>query len=238
MLNVKPEQNATGGALSPENIQMMLNACKEFPPDVKGNESKLEEERINMVHESNSIGSIPIPMTIRGKVKQSFNKMFGTKPELFIDKLGERLAYERTGVRLYEAAIAKAHGLSEPRKLLKELEHIRGEEAEHMEIIKTAIESLGGDPTAMSPCADLTSVAGFGLMQVVTDPRTNMLQTLDALLNAELIDFAAWELLIELAESHHQKKLVASFQKALEQEEDHLKIIKGFVKSYLSLNSK
>jgi rubrerythrin len=235
MLNTKPDHNTTGGALSPENIQMMLQACKEFPPDVRGNESKLEAGRMSMVQEASSIGSIPIPMTIKGKVKQSFSKMLGSQPELFLDKLGERLAYERGGVRLYEAAIAKAHGLHEPRKVLKELEHIRGEEAEHMEMVKAAIEKVGGDPTAMTPCADLTSVAGFGLLQVVTDPRTNMVQTLDALLNAELIDNAAWELLIELAEAHHQKSVATSFQKALEQEENHLKIIKGFMKEYLNL---
>lgn len=235
MLNTKPDHNTTGGALSPENIQMMLNACKEFPPDVKGNESKLEEERVNMVQEASTIGSIPIPMTLKGKVKQSFNKMFGSQPELFLDKLGERLAFERGGVRLYEAAIAKAHGLHESRKVVKQLEHIRGEEAEHMEMVKLAIEKLGGDPTAMTPCADLSSVAGFGLLQIVTDPRTNIIQTLDALLNAELIDTAAWELLIELAEAHNQTSLVTSFQKALEQEEEHVKIIKGFVKDYLNL---
>lgn len=235
MLNVTPEHNTTGAALVPENIEKMLDACKEFPPDVRGDESKLEEERINMVQESTSIGSVPIPMTIRGKVKQSFNKLLGSQPELFIDKLGERLAYERTGVRLYEAAIAKAHGLNESRKIIKQLDHIRGEEAEHMEMVKFAMEKLGADPTAMTPCADLTSVAGFGLLQVVTDPRTNMVQTLDALLNAELIDNAAWELLIDLSNEHRQKKLAESFQKALEQEEEHLNIIKGFVKEYMNL---
>lgn len=237
MANIKLTQhNVTGAELSPKNVKMMLEACQEFPADVRGNNAKVEGERVKMIQEASPIGTVPVPMTMKGVVKQSFNKLLGEQPEVFLDKLGERLAYERAGVRLYDAALAKAYGLNESKKLIKQLEHIRKEEAEHMEIVKSAIEKLGADPTAMTPCADLTGVMGMGLMQVVTDPRTNMIQVLDALLNAELIDNAAWELLIELAEKHN-KALVSGFEKALQQEEDHLSIIKNFCKNYFDLEA-
>ena len=47
-------------------------------------------------------------MCIRDRLKTALNKLTGVSPEMLIDKLGERLAFERTGVRLYEALLAKA----------------------------------------------------------------------------------------------------------------------------------
>lgn len=152
-----------------------------------------------------------------------------------MDKLGERLAFERSGVRLYEAAIAKMLALNESRRMLQQLEHIRREEAEHMEILVLAIKKLGADPTAMTPGADVTGVLGMGLIQVLTDPRTDAPQALTALLNAELIDNAAWELLIELAMGNGQDEMVEQFEKALAQEEEHLSIIKVLLKDYLDI---
>ena len=36
-------------------------------------------------------------------LKTALNKLVGVSPEVLIDKLGERLAFERTGTRLYDA---------------------------------------------------------------------------------------------------------------------------------------
>ena len=64
------------------------------------------------------------------------------------------------------------------------------------------MERLGGDPTAQTPCADVTAVASAGLLQAVRDPRTSVTQSLQALLTAELVDNASWELLYTLAREH------------------------------------
>ena len=64
--------------------------------------------------------------------------------------------------------------------------------------VGAAIQSLGGDPTAQTPAADVTGVEGMGLMQVLTDPKTTVAQALHAILVAEMTDNAAWEELIEL----------------------------------------
>lgn len=235
MKSSKLRQNVTGADTAPEKIEMMLEACKEFPPDVEGDEHQLEEERINLTTQADPIGSIPLPITVKGKVKASFNKITGKHPEIFLDKLGERLAFERSGVRLYEAALAKAKGLDEPIDVLQQLEHIRSEEAEHMEIIKHAIIELDADPTAMTPAADIAGVLGQGLMQILTDPRINMTQALEALLNTELIDNAGWELLIRLAMENDKEELAEKFEKALHQEQEHLSIIKQLLQDCLDI---
>ena len=95
-----------------------------------------------------------------------------------------------------------------------------------MVILRDALEQLGADPTAMTPCADVSGVLSIGVLQVVTDPRTNLAQSLEALLTAELTDNAAWEMLIELVRSEGKDDMVASFQQALVEEEDHLRIVK------------
>jgi rubrerythrin len=226
--------NHTGADLSPENVKKMLDACDHFPPDIRGNEHRLEEQRVLSTSEASSIGSMPLPLTLKGMVKKSFSKLLGNHPEMFLDKLGERLAYERTGVRLYEAAIAKALGTNEPKKILESLLHIKKEEAKHMELIKKALEELGADPTAMTPSADLVGVIGQGFIQVLTDPRTDMTQVFNTLLNIELIDNAAWELLIEFADDAGHSKLSEVFREALSQEEEHLVMIKSLLKNYLN----
>ena len=54
-----------------------------------------------------SLGTVPLPGTLKGAIKSTMKMMTGRHPEVFINKLGERLAYERTGVRIYEQLINK-----------------------------------------------------------------------------------------------------------------------------------
>lgn len=50
--------------------------------------------------ESDAIGSIRQPITLKVKAKTMVSRLKGDEPDTQIDKLGERLAFERTGVRL------------------------------------------------------------------------------------------------------------------------------------------
>ncbi|RYF70888.1 MAG: ferritin Dps family protein, partial [Comamonadaceae bacterium] len=84
-------------------------------------------------------------------------------------------------------------------------------------------------PTAMTPCADVQATATLGIMQVVTDPRTTLAQSLNAMLAAELIDNASWELLASLAEDAGETELAGRFLGALAQEQEHLAVVKGWV---------
>src|SRR4051812_41217222 len=59
------------------------------------------------IQEADRVGSVPVPGTVKGMATTVLSTLKGDKPSLFLDKLGERLAFERTGVRLYQALIVK-----------------------------------------------------------------------------------------------------------------------------------
>ena len=150
---------------------------------------------------------------------------------VFLDKLSERLAFERTGTRLYEALLNKCDALGEqsPGPTLEDIEHIGREELEHFLLINKTIAEIGGDPTVQSPSADVAGVASMGIMQVLTDPRSSMAQCLQAMLTAELTDNAGWELLINLADNLGYDDLKTEFESALANEEEHLLNVRNWL---------
>ncbi|HXH12905.1 MAG TPA: ferritin-like domain-containing protein, partial [Alphaproteobacteria bacterium] len=111
----------------------------------------------------------------------------------------------------------------------QDLEHVMEEEYRHFTLLQTAIEQLGGDPTAITPSADLSGTAGHGIKQVIVDPRTSLLQSLEAMLIAELTDNACWETLIELAQRAGEDEVVRPFQQARMTEQEHLEKVKTWV---------
>jgi ferritin-like metal-binding protein YciE len=139
------------------------------------------------------------------------------------DKLGERLAFERTGVRLYEALMVKCQALQGTQNELPliELRKHRDDEVRHFKLVEQALDKLGADPTAQTPSADMGATASMGFLQVISDPRSTIPQALNALLTAELTDNAGWELLIKLAREHGQDDMVQDFEQALQSERSH-----------------
>ena len=110
------------------------------------------------------------------------------------------------------------------------MQHIRDEEATHFALLGAAIQSLGGDPTQQTPCADVAGVEGMGLMQVLTDPKTTLAQALHAILVAEMTDNAGWEELITLTEQAGNDDLVKRFAKARDEEQEHLEKVQRWYK--------
>ncbi|MDX9699400.1 MAG: ferritin-like domain-containing protein [Rhodocyclaceae bacterium] len=230
--------NMTGAQMSPEDTQKMVEYTERRPADVPGSAAELKRAREQMNREEGQIGSVPIPGSAKGMLKSTFDKVLGNNPELLLDKLGERLAYERTGVRLYEAMIAKALACEgSGAELVPTLQQIRNDEQAHMILLINAIETLGADPTAMTPCADVVGVIGSGPLKVITDPRTNIAQALNAILTIELADNAAWELLIALAEQSGHAKIARSFDNALVEEERHVNTIRSLLSRELGLSA-
>jgi hypothetical protein len=170
------------------------------------------------------------PFLLKGVAKAGVSKLTGNEPTLLLDKLGERLAFERTGTRLYDALITKFEALQDgtTSMTLADLQQIREDESRHFSIVADAIESMGGDPTSQTPCADLVGVESMGLMQVITDPRTTLAQSLHALLVAEMTDNAGWEMLIALAEENGQNGMVPDFSLALDEERMHLQKVQAW----------
>lgn len=217
--------NRTGVQMSPLDASAMLSDLSQSGVQVTpGDESSIAEMRRSYIEEAEPLGSVPVPVTIAGAVTTTFSMLTGNQPQLLLDKLGERLAFERTGTRLYDALIAKfeAIGQGTVSMTVDDLRKIRDDEVRHFAVIASAIESIGGDPTSQTPCADLVGVESLGLIQVVTDPRTTIAQSLHAALVAEMTDRSGWEMLITLAEDQGHLSAIPDFQVALDEERAHL----------------
>ncbi|HEX2547649.1 MAG TPA: ferritin-like domain-containing protein [Ramlibacter sp.] len=252
--------NRTGTAMSPVDTKAMNDAADALTPLMPIDTTAADAERLTYISEAETVGSIPPPASMKGVLKAGLAKMKGGTPSVFMDKIGERLAFERSGTRLYEALITKyeavqglgtevlpaadqlppvdgaaaAPGSVAGETPLETLLRIRNEELEHFKLLGLAMQKMGGDPTAQTPCADVQATASLGIMQVVTDPRTTLAQCLNVMLTAELTDNAGWELLIQLAEDAGETELAGRFLGALAQEQEHLAIVKGWLTQLVS----
>ena len=229
--NATAGTNLTGLVAAPQRSQEMLTGTEEFPPSSEGSAEDLALVRIAYAKEVEPLGSMPPLVHAKGKGKSAAKAVKGEQLLLFMDKLGERLAFERTGTRLYEALVSKhdAFGSFTGGPSREALEHIRQEEYQHFTLLQSVIEQLDGDPTAVTPSANLQATAAHGIQMVIVDPRTTLLQSLEAILIAELADNACWEALIGLAQEAGKDTFVQQFQEALRNEQDHLDKVQAWL---------
>jgi hypothetical protein len=220
-------KNRTGIQMSPADTKKMLAEAKGavFTP---GDDTGIMKLRTTYIDASGPVGTVPPPGTAKGAMKAGVKALTGKKAHVFIDRIGERLAFERSGTRLYEALITKCRAESNGSgaQYLSRLEEICNQEAAHFRLLVGCMEKLGADPTAQTPAADLTGVESAGLVQVVTDPMTSFVQSLHAVLVAELTDNDAWDELITLAQEVGQDDMVQQFTAAREHERQHLATIR------------
>lgn len=228
--------NRTGLQTAPLRAKEMASATDAAPADPTLG-TALAAARVELSHEAPPIGTMPVPGNLKGLAKTLGKALQGERATVLLDKLGERLAFERTGVRLYEAILAKlpASRLEEGSLVVHEVRRFRDEELWHLHLVREALESLGGDPTAMTPCADVAGIQAQGLLGVLTDPRTTLTQCLDALLTAELADNDGWKILIALAEAAGQDELAARFTTALAEEDRHLASVRTWIAERLGI---
>jgi len=234
----KMGMNRTGVQMSPLATPELLKAIDEFQPAVEGRDdgAAIAQLRVEYASEADRLGSIPPPGTLRGAMTTGVRKLTGKNPEVLIDKLGERLAFERSGTRLYEAFLVKlrAGAAGAERIPVDEVEQMCEAERKHFAMLAAVLQSIGADPTCQTPGADATGVMSMGLVQAMTDPRTSLPQALEALLTAELVDNASWELLIDLAQQGGLDEPLDRFRSALAEEEEHLTRVRGWLKRALS----
>jgi ferritin-like protein len=230
--------NKTGVQMSPFQTKAMLSDDNIITRGHPGAETELVQLRQAYIAESEGLGSIPVPGTMKGMASMAVNMVTGNKPQILLDKMAERLAMERTATRLYDALLTKLDVMEGQGTITREqVASIRGDEARHALLVRDAIESMGGDPTAMTPSADLAGVEAMGLVQVLSDPRTSMAQSLHAILTAELSDGVGWETLIALAGEHGQAGMVDGFSDALLQERKHQAMIQAWYEEALGLDA-
>jgi rubrerythrin len=223
-------KNRTGIQMSPKDIEKMLSAMDTqlAAPSSPGDESALASLRASYIAEAEPVGTLPPPATLKGAAKSGAQMMMGERPQLLLDRLGERLAFERSSTRLYEALINKfeAEGQTDGIVTGDKLRHFHDEEARHFRLLGECLEKLGADPTAQTPSADVAGVESQGLLQVVTDPKTTFAQSLHALLVGELTDNDAWDELIMLAGKFGQAEMERQFREAQQREREHLETVR------------
>jgi hypothetical protein len=216
--------NKTGIVAAGPRADKMLEATREFLPSSPGDAQAIAVVRVAYAQAGQGLGETPPPAGLMSKAKAAVAAVSGAQPTLLMDKLGERLAFEHAGARLYEALISKhrAYGSFDGGPSEEDLLHVLTEEYEHADLLERAIKQLGGDPTALTPAANLAANISAGLPQVLGDPRTNLLQSLEAIIVAELADNECWTVLADLAGQAGNDELAASCAEAIEHERDHL----------------
>ena len=222
--------NRTGIGTSPLAAKASIQGAEEGVPLAGIDGSGMARVRADYVRDAEPIGTVPPPTSVKGAVLSAGQLLSGKRPAVLLDKLSERLAFERTGTRLYVALIAKMEAMPATEKLpLEEVRRFHDEERAHMQLVAAASERLGGDQNAERPSADVDGVASMGLLQVIADPRTSILHSLHAIHIAELADNDGWLLLIQLAGSMGQDEMVTAFSAALDEEEEHLESVRRWM---------
>jgi hypothetical protein len=222
------ENNKTGVATNAEGAREMCEGAAKFPPTSTGTTVADDKLRIEYARDVDTqelgYGSVPAPSGFAGRARVLISGLLGGQPMRMLDKLGERLAFERTGVRLYEGLISKHEacgGFDGGPSRSELMTHLNHEHA-HVKLLEDVILQLDGDPTAMTPSADLALTVGGGVLTVITDPRTTLFQGLEAIVVAELADREGWNLLIELARKAGNREMLRLFEEAERIEEGHV----------------
>jgi rubrerythrin len=175
--------------------------------------------RVRSAREGEPVGTLP-PL---GGAERPILPLF--------DLLGARLACERAATRAYEALAAKheAYGGFADGPAIEELRELREDELVHARMRHALITELGGDPTAITPRADLQLVGTRGVIDVIVDPRTSLLDGLEAIVIVELADHEEWLGLLDLARELAREDLVHTFQTAQLTEELHLSKLRRWI---------
>lgn len=228
--------NRTGLMLNPELGAELIQGTKETIPSSEGNGEEMEMERAEYAQEGLPIGSNPSP--VHEKEMEGDEELVPNGGmAVLLDKLGERLAFERQGTRLYEAFIQKIEAMpidDTDAPTVEALRHICDEELEHFKLLQQAIVEMGGDATVQTPSADVGGVLSHGALQIMSDPRTTIPQALQAALNAELADNDGWKMLQNLAEQLDQADLGEQCARAYEEEQEHLENVRTWLSQMIS----
>lgn len=216
--------NRTGSELSPKDLKAMVEGARASTPRPGFDLVAMEAIRSSYSKNAEPLGTMPPPPSVKGKAKAGMQKMKGNTPTVFLDLLADRLAFERTGTRLYEALLVKfgAADVHAGGPTRDELLHIHDEELQHFGLLMDCIRTMGADPTVISPTADADAVASMGAMQVLNDPRSTLTECLHVIHMLELVDNDAWEMLAGLADKLGHSKMAEQFRTAYAQEQDHL----------------
>lgn len=156
-------------------------------------------------------------MTLDGgqsRVKQELP----TDPKgLLIRKLGEKLAFERAFLRLYEAYLKKrwgaARSLGNPlAEGLQEFDRIVTHKRRQVERLREMIWDRGGDPNALVPSEELSAIAQLGIVTVFTSADSSLKSLAHAVRVVELAGRSSGLYLARIAAAANDNDLFEELQ--------------------------
>lgn len=162
----------------------------------------------------------------------TIKKVHQHNTELLLHKLGQRLAFERASVRLYEALIFKCLALRNGKKSvvsIDKLRQFRDEEVDHSLLLKKAIETLGFEADEWIPDTDSSLLSSLQIPKVFTKKNSNILSCLEAVLIFATNDNAEWHNLHELFTNMGLQDLAEEFNQALEEDSRQLETISRWI---------
>jgi hypothetical protein len=219
--------NHTGLAPHGDVLAKMLEGASEFPPTSSGGPAGIAELRIDYARVGEPHATMPSAPVTPAKLP-------------LIDRLGARMQFERTGVRLYDALISKldAYCSFDGGPSRQELLQIREQEFDHALLTQELVSSIGGDPTAITPGANLATTASQGIACVLLDPRTSLVDCLEAMLIIELTDQDMWGMLGRTAEPLGDAAMIEKITHAQKVELEHLAKLRGWLEAADQARSK
>jgi rubrerythrin len=145
-----------------------------------------------------------------------------------MDWVSAVLTHERCGAHLYRSVAGRTNN-----PVLKRRYGEFGKETErHVEILENLVTTAGGNPMYVSPAARATEGTDSKILESTfliagsIDVMTQEMAMLDAVLLAESMDHANWEVMAMLAERLPEGDLKTAFEEAVRQvepeEDEHL----------------
>lgn len=152
----------------------------------------------------------------------------GLNAPFVADFLSDALMHEQCGRHLYRAVSAQTNN-----PILKARYEAFGRETEqHVTILQGLISSIGGDPNYVSPSARATEKMDTGMVEATyatdgsVDLMTKELAMVNAVVLAETVDHANWEMIEQLGAQLPDGAARSAFQSAVDevlpQEDDHV----------------
>lgn len=151
---------------------------------------------------------------------------------LLLNKLAQRLSYERANVRFYEALIFKSLAAEQGvRRIVSvdRLRQFRDEDVEHTVLLKTAIETLGADVDMWLPDAVPSQATQITMSKMLTKTHGDILQCLQSVVVFARNDADEWQMLYRLFSSMGLEKMTETFRQAWEEDQQQLTTLSAWV---------
>ena len=216
--SLRPGGNRTGLSAAAER-RAMLAPPPELGPTARGTEEELARVRVRYARISQPAGTMP-------RVPHAAAELLP-----ILDLLGGRLALARLAARLVDAlrAARDASGEFDGGPDDRALAHLRDDHRRTARLVDGLIADLGADPTALTPSANRDLLVHRGIAELVHDPRTSLLDALDAHLVVELAEHDRWSSLIELAHATAADDLARLFASAQTAQQHHVSDLRRWV---------